>query len=159
MNREESTSARSGLCCTPRVQGWPGWRWTARGRGGGRRSGLLLLLLLLLPQVVSMTNKGQRITALALNPGRKLLAFTEHGERPLLVVYDLQRRKRLKLLRCAEFRSLEVADSLQVLLLFRSSLSPSPTTPSTCWLREEPLTTNWSTSSGRRARSLPPAAQ
>ena len=59
-------------------------------------------------QVLSITTKGQRITALALNPSRKLMAFTEHGERPLLIVYDLERRKRLKLLRCAEFRSLEV---------------------------------------------------
>ena len=55
-----------------------------------------------------MTNKGQQITAIALNPTRKLLAFTERGERPLLVVYDLERRKRVKLLRCAEFRTLEV---------------------------------------------------
>jgi hypothetical protein len=62
-------------------------------------------------EVVSMTNKGQRITAIALNPTRKLLAFTEEGERPLLVVYDLERRKRVKLLRCAEFRTKQVESS------------------------------------------------
>ena len=32
-----------------------------------------------------MVNKGAKITAIALNPTRQLLAFTERGERPLLV--------------------------------------------------------------------------
>ena len=39
---------------------------------------------------------------------RNLLAFTEYGERPLVVVYDLELRRKLKLLRCAEFRSDQV---------------------------------------------------
>ena len=34
---------------------------------------------------VPMVNKGAHITAIALNPTRQLLAFTERGERPLLV--------------------------------------------------------------------------
>ena len=33
-----------------------------------------------------MVNKGAQITAIALNPTRQLLAFTERGERPLLVI-------------------------------------------------------------------------
>ena len=35
---------------------------------------------------VPMVNKGAQITAIALNPTRQLLAFTERGERPLLVM-------------------------------------------------------------------------
>ena len=35
-----------------------------------------------------MVNKGAQITAIALNPTRQLLAFTERGERPLLVSGD-----------------------------------------------------------------------
>ena len=81
---------------------------------------------------VPMVNKGAHITAIALNPTRQLLAFTERGERPLLViifniilvttttvmlqvVYDLERRKRVKLLRCAEFRTLEVVANFRFL--------------------------------------------
>ena len=37
-----------------------------------------------------MVNKGAKITAIALNPTRQLLAFTERGERPLLVLILLQ---------------------------------------------------------------------
>ena len=59
-------------------------------------------------EIVSLASKGSQISALAINPARNLVAFTEYGERPLLVVYDLELRKRLKLLRCAEFRSDEV---------------------------------------------------
>ena len=79
-----------------------------------------------------MVNKGAHITAIALNPTRQLLAFTERGERPLLViifniilvttttvmlqvVYDLERRKRVKLLRCAEFRTHEVVANFRFL--------------------------------------------
>ena len=40
----------------------------------------------------------------------------------------------------------------QISKLSRLSLSPSPTTRSTCWPREVPRTISWSTSSGRRAR-------
>ena len=43
-----------------------------------------------------------------INSFRNLIAFTEYGDRPLLVVYDLEARKKLKLLRCAEFRSHDV---------------------------------------------------
>ena len=80
---------------------------------------------------VPMVNKGAHITAIALNPTRQLLAFTERGERPLLVinfpiilvtttvmlqvVYDLERRKRVKLLRCAEFRTHEVVANFRFL--------------------------------------------
>ena len=39
---------------------------------------------------------------------QKLIAFTEFGDRPLLVVYDMEIQKRRKLLRCAEFKSHEV---------------------------------------------------
>ena len=56
-------------------------------------------------EIVSLASKGSQISALALSPGRNLLAFTEYGERPLVVVYDLETRRKLKLLRCAEFRS------------------------------------------------------
>ena len=59
-------------------------------------------------QLVSLANKGKRITALALNTTKRLIAFTEYGERPLLIVYDLETHKRRKLLRCAEFKSQEV---------------------------------------------------
>ena len=40
---------------------------------------------------VPMVNKGAQITAIALNPTRQLLAFTERGERPLLVMRALIR--------------------------------------------------------------------
>ena len=59
-------------------------------------------------EIVSLASKGSQISALALNPSRNLLAFTEYGERPLVVVYDLETRRKLKLLRCAEFRSDQV---------------------------------------------------
>ena len=59
-------------------------------------------------EIVSLASKGSQISALALSPGRNLLAFTEYGERPLVVVYDLEQRCKLKLLRCAEFRSDQV---------------------------------------------------
>ena len=59
-------------------------------------------------ELVSLANKGKRITALALNSTKKLVAFTEYGDRPLLIVYDLETHKRKKLLRCAEFKSKEV---------------------------------------------------
>ena len=36
------------------------------------------------------------------------MAFTEYGDRPLLIVYDLETNKRRKILRCAEFKSKEV---------------------------------------------------
>ena len=39
---------------------------------------------------------------------QKLVAFTEYGDRPLLIVYDLESNKRRKVLRCAEFKSKEV---------------------------------------------------
>ncbi len=35
--------------------------------------------------------QGKHVTALALNSTRKLVAFSEYGERPLLIVYDLGR--------------------------------------------------------------------
>ena len=56
-------------------------------------------------EVVALAGKGSQISSLALNPTRNLIAFTEFGDRPLLVVYDLENRKKLKLLRCAEFKS------------------------------------------------------
>ena len=59
-------------------------------------------------EIVALTGKGSHISALALNPTRNLIAFTEYGDRPLLVVYDLEARKKLKLLRCAEFKSHDV---------------------------------------------------
>ena len=59
-------------------------------------------------EVVALTGKGSHISSLALNPTRNLIAFTEFGDRPLLVVYDLENRKKLKLLRCAEFKSHDV---------------------------------------------------
>lgn len=59
-------------------------------------------------EIISLASKGSQISALAINNTRNLLAFTEYGERPLLVVYDLDLRRKLKLLRCAEFRSDEV---------------------------------------------------
>ena len=37
-----------------------------------------------------------------------MVAFTEYGDRPLLIVYDLETNKRRKILRCAEFKSHEV---------------------------------------------------
>ena len=40
---------------------------------------------------VPMVNKGAHITAIALNPTRQLLAFTERGERPLLVIISMIR--------------------------------------------------------------------
>ena len=58
--------------------------------------------------MVALTGKGSHISALALNPTRNLIAFTEYGDRPLLTVYDLENRKKLKLLRCAEFKSHDV---------------------------------------------------
>ena len=58
--------------------------------------------------VVALTSKGTHITALVLNENRNLIAFTEYGDRPLLVVYDLEKMKRLKILRCAEFKSHDV---------------------------------------------------
>ena len=58
--------------------------------------------------MVALTGKGSHISSLALNPTRNLIAFTEFGDRPLLVVYDLENRKKLKLLRCAEFKSHDV---------------------------------------------------
>ena len=58
--------------------------------------------------MVALTGKGSHISSLALNPTRNLIAFTEYGDRPLLVVYDLETRKKLKLLRCAEFKSHDV---------------------------------------------------
>ena len=59
-------------------------------------------------EIVALNSKGSHITSLTLNPNRNLIAFTEHGDRPLLVVYDLEQRKKLKLLRCAEFKSKDV---------------------------------------------------
>ena len=58
--------------------------------------------------VVALTSKGTHITALVLNANRSLIAFTEYGDRPLLVVYDLEKMKRVKILRCAEFKSKDV---------------------------------------------------
>ena len=43
-----------------------------------------------------------------LNKHRKLVAFAERGDRPHVVVYDLELRRRRKVLRCAEFVSEEV---------------------------------------------------
>ena len=43
---------------------------------------------------VPMVNKGAKITAIALNPTRQLLAFTERGERPLLVQILTQEKRR-----------------------------------------------------------------
>ena len=48
--------------------------------------------------MVSVTTKGRRITAIAINSDRTLLAFTEFGDRPLVIVYDLENKKRLKLI-------------------------------------------------------------
>ena len=48
------------------------------------------------------------MTALALNPNRKLIAFSEYGDRPLVIIYDLENKKRRKILRCSEFKSHEV---------------------------------------------------
>jgi hypothetical protein len=42
------------------------------------------------------------------NKNRKLVAFAERGDRPHVVVYDLEERKRKRVLRCAEFVSQEV---------------------------------------------------
>ena len=42
------------------------------------------------------------------NKNRKLVAFAERGDRPHVVVYDLEDRKRKRVLRCAEFVSHEV---------------------------------------------------
>jgi hypothetical protein len=33
--------------------------------------------------------QGKHVTSLALNSTRKLVAFSEYGDRPLLIVYDL----------------------------------------------------------------------
>ena len=43
-----------------------------------------------------------------MNKNRKLVAFAERGDRPHVVVFDLELRKRRKVLRCAEFVSQEV---------------------------------------------------
>ena len=45
---------------------------------------------------------------LGVNKNRKLVAFAERGDRPHVVVFDLELRKRRKVLRCAEFVSQEV---------------------------------------------------
>eukprot|EP00094_Tigriopus_californicus_P008583 TCALIF_08273-PA protein Name:"Similar to WDR65 WD repeat-containing protein 65 (Homo sapiens)" AED:0.08 eAED:0.08 QI:0/0.28/0.12/0.75/0.42/0.37/8/0/1160 len=50
----------------------------------------------------------RHLTALCVNKNRKLLAFAERGDRPYVIVYDLEMRKRRKVLRCAEFSSEEV---------------------------------------------------
>ena len=42
------------------------------------------------------------------NKNRKLVAFAERGDRPHVVVFDLELRRRRKVLRCAEFVSQEV---------------------------------------------------
>lgn len=42
------------------------------------------------------------------NKNRKLVAFAERGDRPHVVVFDLELRRRRKVLRCAEFVSEEV---------------------------------------------------
>ena len=75
------------------------------------------------------------------------------------VVYDLEKRKRVKLLRCAEFRTLEVVSPrfqflhLATFLKYcRWSPSPSPTIQSTCWHRGALRTTSLSTSFGRKER-------
>ena len=52
--------------------------------------------------------QGKRITAIGVNPTRKLIAFSEYGERPLLIIFDLETRKRRKILRCSELKSFEV---------------------------------------------------
>ena len=43
-----------------------------------------------------------------MNKNRKLVAFAERGDRPHVVVFDLELRRRRKVLRCAEFVSQEV---------------------------------------------------
>ncbi|XP_023337836.1 cilia- and flagella-associated protein 57, partial [Eurytemora carolleeae] len=59
-------------------------------------------------EIIPLVNKGKRITAIGVNPTRKLIAFSEYGERPLLIIFDLETRKRRKILRCSELKSFEV---------------------------------------------------
>ena len=42
------------------------------------------------------------------NKNRKLVAFAQRGNRPHVIVYDLELRKRAAVLRCAEFVSEQV---------------------------------------------------
>ena len=51
---------------------------------------------------------GKHLSAIGVNKHRKLVAFAERGDRPHVVVYDLELRRRRKVLRCAEFVSEEV---------------------------------------------------
>ena len=55
-----------------------------------------------------LADRGRHLTAICANKHRKLLAFSQRGDRPYVIVFDLQAGKRKKVLRCAEFASEEV---------------------------------------------------
>ena len=59
-------------------------------------------------ELVPLADKGKHLTAIGVNKNRKLVAFAERGDRPHVVVFDLELRRRRKVLRCAEFVSEEV---------------------------------------------------
>lgn len=45
------------------------------------------------------------VNSAGVNKNRKLVAFAQRGNRPHVIVYDLELRKRAAVLRCAEFVS------------------------------------------------------
>ena len=92
--REESTSARSRRCFTQQdvasfvsksktLEMADNKTWFEKVFFDTLQPGALTFVC---PVQVPMVNKGAQITAIALNPTRQLLAFTERGERPLLVM-------------------------------------------------------------------------
>ena len=99
--RVESTSARSRRCFTRPAVGSPVLKlttlameanktWLVSFKFNFNREKYPFYMFHTCGQV-PMVNKGAHITAIALNPTRQLLAFTERGERPLLVIISMIR--------------------------------------------------------------------
>ena len=53
---------------------------------------------------------------MTLNSSKKLIAFAEYGERPLVIIFDLETNKRRKVLRCSEFKSHKVTLFIKLFL-------------------------------------------
>ena len=43
-----------------------------------------------------------------------MIAFSEYGERPLVIIYDVELERKRKILRCPELKSFQVGKSLSL---------------------------------------------